>query len=91
MLGDDVLTRRAWGVGRAAVWGSPSRIFVMDCVKEDGEAPAPDGAINPEIIATSEETNTYEEGCLSIPEQYAEVTRPKLVTMRWLGLDGKNQ
>jgi len=33
--------------------------------------------------------NTYEEGCLSIPEQYAEVTRPKLVTMRWMGLDGK--
>ena len=45
--------------------------------------------INPEITWTSEDLNTYEEGCLSIPEQYAEVTRPAEVRMRWLGLDGQ--
>ena len=65
------------------------RLFVMDCVKEDGADQRPMVLINPEIIATSEETNTYEEGCLSIPEQFGDVTRPKLVTMRWMGLDGK--
>jgi len=91
-LAEDMLETMydAPGVGLAAPQvGITKRIFVMDCVKEDGEAPRPMVLINPEIIATSEETNTYEEGCLSIPEQYAEVTRPKLVTMRWLGLDGK--
>jgi peptide deformylase len=45
--------------------------------------------INPEITWASDETSTYEEGCLSIPEQYADVTRPAAVRMAWLGLDGK--
>jgi peptide deformylase len=44
--------------------------------------------VNPEIIASSEDTKVYEEGCLSIPEIYADVERPSEVTMRWLGLDG---
>ena len=44
--------------------------------------------INPEVVWTSEEKNTYEEGCLSIPEQYADVTRPAEVKVRWQGLDG---
>ena len=39
---------------------------------------------NPEVIASSDETNVYEEGCLSIPEQYAEVTRPKVVDVAWM-------
>lgn len=91
-LAEDMLETMydAPGVGLAAPQvGVLSRLFVMDCVKEEGESPRPMVLVNPEIIAASEETNTYEEGCLSIPEQYGEVTRPKRVTMRWLGLDGK--
>jgi peptide deformylase len=44
---------------------------------------------NPEIIASSDETNVYEEGCLSIPEQFADVTRPAEVEVRWIDRDGK--
>lgn len=91
-LAEDMLETMydAPGVGLAAPQvGITKRLFVMDCVKEEGEAPRPLVLINPEIIAASDEVSTYEEGCLSIPEQYAEVTRPKLVTMRWMGLDGK--
>ena len=91
-LAEDMLETMydAPGVGLAAPQvGITKRLFVMDCVKEEGEAPRPTVLINPEIIAASDEVNTYEEGCLSIPEHYAEVTRPRLVTMRWMGLDGK--
>ena len=44
--------------------------------------------INPEIIASSDETNDHEEGCLSIPDQFAMVTRPKAVTVRWTTPEG---
>jgi peptide deformylase len=91
-LAEDMLETMydAPGVGLAAPQiGVLKRIFVMDCVKEDDAEKRPMVLINPEIIATSEEVNTYEEGCLSIPEQYGEVTRPKLVTLRWMGLNGK--
>ena len=91
-LAEDMLRTMydAPGVGLAAPQvGVMQRLFVMDCVKEEGEAPRPMVLINPEIIAASDEVNTYEEGCLSIPEHYGEVSRPKLVTMRWMGLDGK--
>ena len=63
----------------------------MDCVKDEDEAPNPMVLINPEIIAASEETNVYEEGCLSIPDQFAEVTRPKQVQVRWMDLNGGEQ
>ena len=46
---------------------------------------------NPEVVARSEETNVYEEGCLSIPDQFAEVTRPKEVEVRWIDRDGNEQ
>lgn len=91
-LAEDMLATMydAPGVGLAAPQvGVLTRMFVMDCVKEEGAAPRPMVLINPEIIWRSEERNTYEEGCLSIPEHYAPVTRPAQVTMRWLGLDGK--
>lgn len=91
-LAEDMLQTMydAPGVGLAAPQiGVLQRMFVMDCVKEEGEAPRPMVLVNPEIIATSDDMNTYEEGCLSIPEHYAEVTRPARVTMRWMGLDGK--
>ncbi|TQS70259.1 peptide deformylase [Rhodobacteraceae bacterium] len=90
-LADDMLATMydAPGVGLAAPQiGVLQRVFVMDCVKEENAAPDPVVMINPEITWTSDETNVYEEGCLSIPEQYAEVTRPKEVRMRWLDLDG---
>lgn len=91
-LADDMLATMydAPGIGLAAPQvGVLKRVFVMDCTKDKGAAPQPTVLINPEITWTSEESNTYEEGCLSIPEQYAEVTRPAEVRMRWLGLDGR--
>ncbi|MGY6547714.1 MAG: peptide deformylase [Roseinatronobacter sp.] len=90
-LAEDMLETMydAPGVGLAAPQvGVLSRLFVMDCVKEEGAPRQPMVLINPEIIASSEEKNTYEEGCLSIPEHYGEVVRPARVTMRWMGLDG---
>jgi len=50
--------------------------------------PEPMVLINPELLWASEDLNSYEEGCLSIPDQYAEVRRPAAVKVRWLGLDG---
>lgn len=80
------------GVGLAGPQiGLMSRILVMDCVKDPEAAPRPMVLMNPEITWSSEELNTYEEGCLSIPDQYAEVTRPAEVRVRWLGLDGAMQ
>ncbi|MCT8330013.1 peptide deformylase [Albidovulum sediminis] len=80
------------GVGLAGPQvGLMKRIFVMDCVKEEGATPRPMVLLNPEITWTSDEVNVHEEGCLSIPEQYAEVTRPAEVRVRWLGLDGRTQ
>ncbi len=78
------------GVGLAAPQvGVLSRLYVMDCEK-DPEAPRqPIVMLNPEITWSSEALNTYEEGCLSIPDHYADVTRPAEVRVRWLGLDGK--
>ncbi|HRO14430.1 MAG TPA: peptide deformylase [Paracoccus sp. (in: a-proteobacteria)] len=77
------------GVGLAAPQvGHLSRLFVVDCTK-DPEAPrAPIVMVDPEIAWTSEASSVYEEGCLSFPDQYAEVTRPAEVRMRWTGLDG---
>lgn len=78
------------GIGLAAPQiGVMQRIFVMDCVKDEGAAPRPMVLLNPEITWSSDERSTYEEGCLSIPEEYANVTRPSKVRMAWLGLDGK--
>lgn len=91
-LAEDMLATMydAPGVGLAAPQvGVLTRMFVMDCVKEEGAEPRPMVLINPEITSHSEETETYEEGCLSIPEHYAPITRPAQVRMRWLGLDGE--
>lgn len=91
-LADDMLETMydAPGIGLAAPQvGVGQRLLVMDCVKEEGEAPRPMVLINPEITWSSEELNTYEEGCLSIPDQYADVERPAEVDVSWLGLDGE--
>lgn len=78
------------GIGLAAPQvGVLQRIFVMDATRDPEVEPNPMVLINPEIDWTSDEPNVYDEGCLSIPDQYAEVTRPAQVRMRWLGLDGK--
>ena len=80
------------GVGLAGPQvGLMKRILVMDCVKDPEAAPRPMVLMNPEVTWASEALNTYEEGCLSIPEQYAEVTRPAEVRVRWLALDGSEQ
>ena len=92
-LADDMLATMydAPGIGLAAPQvGVLGRMLVMDCVKGEYEAPKPMVLINPEIIWSSDERSTYNEGCLSIPEQYADVERPASVKVRWLGVDGKD-
>ena len=78
------------GIGLAAPQvGVMRRVLVMDCAK-DGPA-RPLTLINPEVTWASEDLSVYEEGCLSIPEQYAEVKRPAEVKVRWTDLDGAEQ
>jgi peptide deformylase len=70
------------GIGLAAPQvGRLLRLVVIDLAPE--KVPAPIVLINPEIIAASDETAAREEGCLSLPEQYAEVTRPARVVVRY--------
>ena len=91
-LSDDMLETMyaAPGIGLAAPQiGVLSRLIVLDCVKEEGEAPRPMVMFNPQVVASSDERNVYEEGCLSIPDQYADVERPKVVDVEWLDRDGK--
>jgi len=82
----------ARGIGLAAVQISvPKRVIVID-LQEDG----PDGKpvreprvfINPEIVEVAPEQVPYNEGCLSVPDQYAEVVRPATARVKWLDLDG---
>lgn len=90
-LADDMLESMydAPGIGLAAPQvGVLSRLIVLDCVKEEGETPRPLVMFNPEVVESSDETNTYEEGCLSIPDQYGDVTRPKEVEVNWLDQNG---
>lgn len=78
------------GIGLAAPQiGVLARIFVMDASRDPEAERAPVVMINPEVTWESEALNVYDEGCLSIPDHYAEVTRPAQVGMRWMGLDGK--
>jgi len=80
------------GIGLAAPQvGVLTRLIVLDCVKGEGETPRPLAMFNPQIIAASDAVNTYEEGCLSIPDQYADVTRPADVTVRWIDRNGAEQ
>lgn len=78
---------KAPGIGLAAPQiGEMLRLIVLD-LGPDGE-PAPMVMINPDITATSEEVATREEGCLSLPGQYADVTRPARVTARYQDAEG---
>ena len=81
------------GIGLAAVQvGVPKRLLVIDLQEpevEDGEPIRdPRVFINPQILETSETTRPYQEGCLSVPDQYAEVLRPDRVRARWQDRDG---
>ena len=77
------------GIGLAAIQiAEPIRLLVVDVAKKE-EPPQPRVFINPEIVWSSEERSTYEEGCLSIPEYYAEVERPASVRARFLDRDGR--
>ncbi len=90
-LADDMLATmyEAPGIGLAGPQvGVGKRVIVMDCVKEEGAPRRPMQMFNPEVVAASDELSVYEEGCLSIPDQYAEVTRPAEVTVRWIDRDG---
>src|SRR4051812_28662186 len=82
------------GIGLAAIQvGVPKRILVIDLQEpeeEEGEPVRdPRVFVNPEILEHSDQDVPYTEGCLSVPDQYAEVDRPDRIRARWLDLDGK--
>jgi peptide deformylase len=78
---------RAPGIGLAAPQvGQGLRVIVVDLMPDD--KPHPYSMINPEIMARSDELATREEGCLSLPGQYADVTRPARVKVRYLDQSG---
>lgn len=84
------------GIGLAAVQVAvPRRLFVIDLQEpeeEEGEpVRRPLVFINPEIVSRSDEMSVYSEGCLSIPDQYADVERPARVRARWLDGEGQPQ
>jgi peptide deformylase len=79
------------GIGLAAIQVAVAkRVLVLDVARED-EKPQPLCIANPEIVWASEELNVYQEGCLSIPDDYEDVERPKKVRVRYLDRDGKLQ
>jgi peptide deformylase len=82
------------GIGLAAIQvGVPKRILVIDLQEpaEEGGDPVKDPRvfINPEIVQSSDQEVPYTEGCLSVPDQYAEVDRPDRIRARWLDEQGK--
>jgi len=90
-LMDDMLETMyaAPGIGLAAVQiGVPQRVIVMDLAKE-GEEPAPRYFVNPEILELEGDKQAYEEGCLSVPDFFDEVERPKRVKLRYLNYKGE--
>ena len=82
------------GIGLAAIQvGVAKRILVIDLQEEEDEdgKPIRDPRvfINPEIVETDEALNLYTEGCLSVPDQFADVERPATCLARWMDADGK--
>jgi peptide deformylase len=77
------------GVGLAAPQvGVLKQLLVMDCAAKDAE-PEPMALVNPAVTWASEEMRSYEEGCLSIPEIYEDISRPARVRVAWQDLDGR--
>ncbi|MEE4350240.1 MAG: peptide deformylase [Pacificimonas sp.] len=95
---DDMLETMyaAPGIGLAAIQvGRADRVLVIDLQElpegeedEEKRVREPMYFVNPEILEVSDETTPYNEGCLSVPEQYAEVERPSWVRAKWLDYDG---
>ena len=84
------------GIGLAAVQVAiPRRLMVVDLhdPEEEGGEPVkkPYAFINPEIVWSSDDRRVYNEGCLSIPDQYAEIERPARVRASWLDEQGRQQ
>lgn len=84
------------GIGLAAIQvGVPKRLLVIDLQEpesDEEDAPPvknPRVFINPQILEGSEELSVYSEGCLSVPDQYAEVERPATVRASWMDRDGR--
>jgi peptide deformylase len=90
-LMDDMLETMyaAPGIGLAAPQvGVTRRVLVVDVARE-GESPQPLRIANPEILWRSEEMATYNEGCLSLPEHYADVERPARIKLRYLDYENE--
>ena len=90
-LMDDMLETMyaAPGIGLAAIQvGVPKRVIVLDIAKKD-EPKNPMYFINPEIIQKSKNESTYEEGCLSVPGQFAEINRPERCHIKYLDYYGQ--
>ena len=92
LMDDMLLTMYAApGIGLAAIQvGVPKRIIVIDISKNDEEK-KPVFFVNPEIIWTSEKNVSYEEGCLSVPGQFAEINRPDMCHIKFLDYYGKKK
>ena len=79
------------GIGLAAIQiGIPKRIIVMDISKEEGKK-EPRYFVNPVIKNKNPIKNTHEEGCLSVPDQFAEIDRPSKCEVEYLDYNGKQQ
>ena len=92
-LMDDMLETMydAPGIGLAAIQiGVPKRVIVIDLSKGD-EKKSPMFFVNPEIIVKSNNDAAYEEGCLSVPNQFAEINRPETCKVKFLDYEGKEQ
>ena len=92
-LMDDMLETMydAPGIGLAAIQiGVPKRVIVIDLTR-DGNEKKPMYFVNPEIISNSNNEATYEEGCLSVPNQFAEINRPDKCQIKFLDYEGKEQ
>ncbi|MEO1749870.1 MAG: peptide deformylase, partial [Pseudomonadota bacterium] len=90
---DDMLETMydAPGIGLAAIQvGEPIRMLVADVSSKEGEK-EPHIFINPTIVHSSDTPSTYEEGCLSIPDYYADVERPETVTVEYQSIDGEKK
>ena len=90
---DDMLETmyHANGIGLAAIQiGIPKRIIVMD-ISKDKEKKNPMYFVNPIIKNKNSENSTYEEGCLSVPNYFAEINRPKKCEVDYLDYDGKKK
>ena len=93
ILMDDMLETMyaAPGIGLAAIQvGIPKRVIVLDIKQKEGQK-NPIYLINPEIIEKSKNNSTYEEGCLSVPGQFAEIDRPDKCHVKYLDYYGEKK